>query len=181
MPVITKIAPVDQSLAPQPARREPDRATVPLPALKPKPRIKAESKVRQCPDPPPLKMPVSAPPINNDARQAAKRPHAFIAEVTGQSVAQPSIREAVPLYDRNPPPQYPQQARKRGFHGTVMLKVPAGKDGRVADIRLEESSRHSISDQIALETVRNWAFKPGCRGEDAVEIWIRVPMLFELK
>ena len=91
------------------------------------------------------------------------------------------IHEAIPLYDRNPPPRYPQQARKRGFQGTVILKVLVGKDGRVADIRLQESSGHSILDNIALETVRGWAFTPGRRGEDPVEMWIRVPMLFELK
>ena len=70
---------------------------------------------------------------------------------------------------------------KRGFQGTVILKVLVDKDGRVADIRLQESSGHSILDNIALETVRGWAFTPGRRGEDPVEMWIRVPMLFELK
>jgi protein TonB len=59
--------------------------------------------------------------------------------------------------------------------------VLVAKDGRVADIRLQASSGHEILDRIALETVREWAFTPGRRGEEPVEMWVRVPILFELK
>jgi len=35
----------------------------------------------------------------------------------------PVVREAVPLYKVNPPPEYPRLARKRGYQGTVVLDV----------------------------------------------------------
>ena len=179
----------------------------PKPVLHPKPRSKAAPKVRNSPDPPPLKTPESEPapempqeyiaptdaspktldlPASLSRRrdaetQPAKSHAASVADVAGIAASQSLVREATPLYDRNPPPRYPQQARKRGFQGRVILNVLVGKDGRVADIGLQESSGHSILDNVAIETVRGWAFTPGRRGEDPVEMWIRVPMLFELK
>jgi protein TonB len=185
----------------------PEPQPVPQPVSHPKPRSKAAPKVRKSPDPPPLKtpelepapempqeylapsdtgpkppdLPASAPPRRDAETQPAKSHIASVADAAGQSAPQSLVREATPLYDRNPPPPYPQQARKRGFQGRVILKVLVGRDGRVADIGLQESSGHSILDNIALETVRAWEFTPGRRGEDPVEMWIGVPMLFELK
>ncbi len=129
-----------------------------------------------------LDLPASVSPRRDAETQPAKSSCRLCCGCCGyQSASQSLVREATPLYDRNPPPRYPQQARKRGFQGRVILNVLVGKDGRVADIGLQESSGHSILDNVALETVRGWAFTPGRRGEDPVEMWIRVPMLFELK
>lgn len=209
-----KTAPAAHPPDPEPARQEPDKVSplsvpkpAPQPVPHPKPRSMAAPKVRNSPDPPPLKtsksesapqmpqeynapsdtgpktpdFPASSPPRRDSETQPAKSHAASVEDVTGQSASQSFVREATPLYDRNPPPRYPQQARKRGFQGRVILKVLVGKDGRVADIGLQESSGHSILDNVALETVRGWAFTPGRRGEDPVEMWIGVPMLFELK
>ncbi len=206
-PELHKIMPSDQPSESRPAQSKPDKAPEPLSVPQPKSRPEAEPKVRKRPDPPSLKTPgrVAAPQFpqvptgstdtgpgtadmpapaslgGGTETQAGKRSQGAIAEVAGQAVSQSPVREAVPLYDRNPPPQYPQQARKRGFQGTVILKVLVGKDGRVADLRVQESSGHDILDQIALEAVRGWAFMPGRRGDEPVEMWVRVPILFELK
>jgi protein TonB len=185
---------------------EPLPAPKPVPQPAPQQKPKAAPKVRNSPDPP-LKTPESKPapempqeylapadsgpktpdlpasaPSRLDAETQPVKSHAASVDaITGQSASQSFVREATPLYDRNPPPRYPQQARKRGIQGRVILKVLVGRDGRVADIGLQESSGHSILDNVALETVKGWAFTPGRRGEDAVEMWIRVPVLFELK
>lgn len=187
-----------------PPVHQPEKVSEPLPAsqpvLQPKPLPKAIPNVRKSPVP--LKTPKPVPkilqkepgpaeivpntqdvPASLPLRRAQAQPEKTLSEgePVDQFASQSLISEAVPLYDRNPPPRYPQQARKRGFQGRVILKVLVGKDGRVADIGLQESSGHSILDNAALETVRDWAFTPGRRGESSVEMWIRVPMLFELK
>jgi protein TonB len=92
-----------------------------------------------------------------------------------------TIVEARPLYRINPPPKYPAMARKRGYTGHVVLKVLVGQDGSVADLRLFSSSGHAILDNAAISSVKTWIFEPGMRGEEKVEMWVRVPIRFELK
>ena len=89
-------------------------------------------------------------------------------------------REAAPRYDINPQPAYPIQARRRGLQGTVMLKVLVDAGGSVADVRLAESSGHSILDQAAINAVRGWIFTPGTTGGRPKQMWVMVPVRFVL-
>jgi len=90
------------------------------------------------------------------------------------------IREAKPMYLKNSAPQYPIIARKRGFQGTVVLEVLIDKDGSVGELRLFTSSGHKILDRAALASVKDWLFEPGMRGNQKVEMWVRVPIRFQL-
>jgi protein TonB len=91
------------------------------------------------------------------------------------------IREARPLYRSNPPPKYPLLARRRGFQGNVVLEVLVSRFGNVIDLRVLSSSGHPILDRAAKSSVKNWTFVPGMRGQEKVEMWVRVPIRFELK
>ncbi|RZB32124.1 MAG: periplasmic protein TonB [Desulfobacteraceae bacterium Eth-SRB1] len=93
----------------------------------------------------------------------------------------PVVREAVPLYKINPPPEYPRLARKRGYQGTVVLEVLVDQNGRVGDLRLFTSSGHSILDKKAMASVRGWLFEPGIKGDKKLDMWVRIPVRFELK
>jgi protein TonB len=90
------------------------------------------------------------------------------------------MREAVPLYRINPPPTYPKIARKRGYQGTVVLEVLVDGNGRVGDLRVSKSSGYKILDRAAMASVKGWAFVPGMRGDQKVEMWVRVPIRFQL-
>ena len=90
------------------------------------------------------------------------------------------IREAKPMYLKNSAPQYPRIARKRGFQGTVVLEVRVDKDGSVGELRLFASSGHKILDRAAMASVKDWLFEPGMRGNEKVEMWVRVPIRFQL-
>ncbi len=92
-----------------------------------------------------------------------------------------TLREAKPIYENNPPPEYPRLARRRGFEGTVVLEVLVDKEGGVEDMRLFRSSKYSILDKAAMASVKKWVFKPGMRGKEPVEMWVRVPIRFQLK
>ncbi len=92
----------------------------------------------------------------------------------------PVVREAVPLYKVNPPPKYPRLARKRGYQGTVVLDVLVNQNGRVGDLRLFTSSGYSILDRKAMESVKVWLFEPGMKGHKKLDMWVRVPVRFEL-
>jgi protein TonB len=91
------------------------------------------------------------------------------------------IKEAIPLYRDNPPPMYPRIARRRGYEGTVVLEVLVNTKGRVADYRIIRSCGHPVLDRAAAKSIRNWLFKPGMRGDKNVDMWVKVPIRFELK
>jgi protein TonB len=91
------------------------------------------------------------------------------------------IREAKPLYRSNPPPKYPVVARRRGFQGNVVLEVLVGPVGNVIELHVLSSSGYPILDRAAKSSVKNWTFEPGMRGQEKVEMWVRVPIRFELK
>jgi len=91
------------------------------------------------------------------------------------------IKTAIPLYKLNPRPDYPRLARKRGYQGTVVLDVLVDKNGRVSDLKLATSSNYSILDKKAMASVKKWLFEPGSRGNNKVDMWVKVPIRFELK
>lgn len=91
------------------------------------------------------------------------------------------VREAVPLYKVNPPPEYPRIARKRGYQGTVVLEVLVDRNGRVGDLRLFTSSGYSILDRKAMASVKWWLFEPGMKGDKKLDMWVRVPVSFQLR
>lgn len=91
------------------------------------------------------------------------------------------IHEARPIYRSNPPPEYPRIARIRGYQGNVLLDVLVNFDGNVNDVKIFRSSGHPILDRAAISTVKHWLFEPGMVGEEKVNMWVRVPIRFELK
>ena len=82
------------------------------------------------------------------------------------------------VYD--PTPQYPNQARKNNWEGTVRVKVLIAESGIVQDILLARSSGYSSLDQAALDGVRRWRFKPAYQDGCPVTAWVIVPVIFEL-
>ena len=91
------------------------------------------------------------------------------------------IIEASPRYLDNTPPIYPIIARRRGYEGTVVLDVLVDKNGMVSDLRVFISSGYEILDSAALSSVKKWLFEPGLIGNEKKEMWVRVPICFQLK
>ncbi len=91
-----------------------------------------------------------------------------------------TVKAAKPDYQSNPVPPYPSRARRRGYEGTVMLKVLVDQEGRVADLKVHDTSGYRMLDRAALRAVRDWRFIPGARGNEKIEMWVMVPVRFEL-
>ena len=91
------------------------------------------------------------------------------------------IREATPVYRENPRPRYPRIARRRGYQGTVILEVLVNQKGRVGKMGIFRSSGYSVLDKAAMTSVRTWVFEPGMRGDKKVEMWVKVPIRFQLE
>ncbi|UCH21775.1 MAG: energy transducer TonB [Deltaproteobacteria bacterium] len=103
------------------------------------------------------------------------------ADQPAQNPPAPVIRKARPLYRRNPPPRYPRLARKRKYQGVVILEVFVNRQGSVGEAKVFKSSGYAILDKTALKSVKKWEFEPGKRGRDNVEMWVRVPVRFQLR
>ena len=91
------------------------------------------------------------------------------------------IVKARPAYRDNPRPEYPKVAKKRGYEGAVLLEVLVNRVGKVEDVRIAESSGHQILDNSAARSVKTWVFEPGSIGGRKVDMWVRVPVRYELR
>ncbi|MDA3970084.1 MAG: energy transducer TonB [Desulfobulbaceae bacterium] len=91
------------------------------------------------------------------------------------------IQQASPLYQVNPPPEYPRLARRRGLEGVVLLEAFIDATGEVAELNIFTSSGHPVLDQAALKAVRRWRFRAGTIGGNRHEMWVKVPVRFQLR
>lgn len=87
---------------------------------------------------------------------------------------------ATPNYEHNPAPSYPPLARRRGWTGTVLLKVQVSASGTVLDVQLAKSSGHEVLDEAAQQAVVSWQFSPAMDNGVPVASWVEVPVRFEL-
>lgn len=87
----------------------------------------------------------------------------------------------MPLYRRNPPPPYPRIAKARGYQGKTLLNVLVGREGRVEEVTVAVSSGYRLLDEAAVKAVRGWLFEPAKRGPEAVAMWVKVPIRFQIR
>ncbi len=167
----------------QPEKKEPPQKPV-------KKKVRTEKKLNPKSDIIPQKKPLSPevpePPekektedLPEDVRE--ETPEAPESLTHGDSLSNMQVvRDAVPLYKTNTPPRYPLAARRRGYQGTVSLMVLVTAEGRVANVWVYESSGYQLLDNAALSAVKNWAFEPGTKNGKSDEMWVKVPVRFEL-
>lgn len=120
--------------------------------------------------------------VEKNPKPIAKRessPHHGHDSVTLQSSGG-AITEARPDYLKNPPPSYPEIARRKGQEGLVLLSVRVGSDGRPLSIEIRRSSNVSALDQAALKAVQKWRFSPAKLGSLSIESQVDVPIRFRL-
>jgi len=152
----------------------------------------AEPKKPAPPDQTPPPSPQSVPDETSQGNDAPMQPPqeetettAFDTAATGAAWNQPALpsvlEAAQPEYSQNPPISYPKRARRRGYEGTVLLEVMVNRNGKVADLRILASSGYSILDRSAVNSVKTWSFIPAKKGDDTVDMWVKVPVRFKLE
>jgi len=83
-------------------------------------------------------------------------------------------------YRETPRPNYPENARRKGREGTVLLRVLVNEEGQAKTIEINKSSGDDSLDRAAREAIQRWRFIPARYGQKAVESWIRIPVDFRL-
>ena len=150
-------------------------------AAKPRP-VATKPKVKASPHPKPVNRPRPVPV--EPPQTASLMPTA--APTSAQPVptpAVPPLRE--PQYQsaslRNPAPSYPPLSRRFGEQGEVMLRVLVSPTGEALQVELLASSGHRRLDEAARKMVAKWRFIPAQRGQEKIQAWVRVPVVFQLR
>lgn len=102
------------------------------------------------------------------------------SEASEESAEAAPDSEARPSYGFTPRPGYPAVAIRRGYEGTVVLRVRVLADGSPAEVTVFRSSGHRILDKAAVKAVRRWKFVPAQRGFRTVASTVKVPIEFRL-
>lgn len=80
---------------------------------------------------------------------------------------------------RQSKPEYPELARKAGIEGRVTVKVLINTKGDVEKVEVVKG--HPMLDDAAVESARQWKFKPGKQRDRTVKVWMNIPIDFKLK
>ena len=177
-------APITISLAPPP-KVEPPPPPPPKPEP-PAPRPKAPAPRAAAITPVAAPVVASDTPLvaaSADTVQVARAP---VEAAPEPAPAPPKAEEPVTEpkgyagYLRNPAPDYPPAAQKRGLEGKVVLKVHVLASGQPDNVTVAKSSGHQILDDAALKAVTQWAFAPARRGQTPVDGWVQVPLTFKI-
>lgn len=78
-------------------------------------------------------------------------------------------------------PQYPPTAIRLNQTGTVLLSVQILENGRVGDVRVEQSSGYAALDKAAVSQAREWRFIAGTHDGVPMVMWKQIPITFKLK
>ncbi|MDZ4803972.1 MAG: energy transducer TonB [Candidatus Eisenbacteria bacterium] len=87
--------------------------------------------------------------------------------------------EQLPELITIPEPEYPQLAREAQVEGVVKLLVLVGKDGKVKNIRVEQSIQ--MLDDSAKAAAQAASFKPALWQKKPVAVWVSIPIRFSLR
>ncbi|KRP53735.1 energy transducer TonB [Pseudomonas synxantha] len=160
-PVVEPPPPVEDELAVKPPP--------PKPIPKPKPVVK--------PVPKPVAKPVEQPP----APPAPPQPVAAPAPPAPPAPKPVTPASASAGYLKNPAPEYPSLAMRRGWEGTVLLRVHVLASGRPGEVQIQKSSGRDQLDDAARAAVKRWSFVPAKQGNDPIDGWVSVPIDFKIK
>jgi protein TonB len=75
--------------------------------------------------------------------------------------------------------EYPEEARKQGISGTVILSVLIGPEGHAKDVKILEPV-HELLDTAAVAVARKVRYQPGKIRGVKVHAWLTIPVRFEL-
>ncbi|MBH8373617.1 energy transducer TonB, partial [Pseudomonas aeruginosa] len=144
----------------------------------PPPQSRAPSRT-QTPNPPPGRD--RARRAGERARPARRNPAAPPAPPVPVAAPAPLTPPSANAgYLHNPAPEYPALAMRRGWEGTVLLRVHVLASGSPSEIQVQKSSGREALDQAAVKAVKRWSFVPAKRGDKAEDGWVSVPIDFKL-
>jgi protein TonB len=157
------------------------QADTPAPQKPLPPLVPVQPKIARTPTPP--------PPVITTAAETATPNFAVAPQPPAPKADAAPVAVSLPVtgarfdasYLNNPKPTYPVFSRRNGEEGKVMLRVRVGANGSALDVEIRQSSGFARLDAAAREAVLKWRFVPATRGDEAIESWVGVPIVFSLE
>jgi TonB family protein len=87
------------------------------------------------------------------------------------------VSAPIPIYQ--PEPEYSEEARKAKLQGTVLLALIVDETGKPVGIRVTKALGLGL-DQMAIQAVEKWRFKPGMKDGKPVPVIASVEVNFRL-
>jgi len=169
---------------PQPLPQAPSQSPPPPAARQPRPQPVAQPQAPRVPETP-LPNAITTETVLPDRTPStpSQTPAAEPAPVAAP--ARPVAAVVPPRFDaaylNNPAPPYPAAARRRGEGGRVQLRVLVTAAGRASRVEVSSSSGSSLLDEAAKDAVERWRFQPARRGDEVIDAWVIVPIVFSLE
>lgn len=143
----------------------------PAPPPKPEKALKGTKKTERTVP----KYPLKSDKSEKDQQAPSKEPRQYISSTESKPRL---IHQAE--YLSNPPPKYPDIARRRQLQGTVTLLVEVDHRGLVTNLKIARSSGVPILDEAATAAVAQWRFTPATVEDQQVASRVIVPIDFKL-
>ena len=119
--------------------------------------------------------------LNKESKKKIKNPKFSSPQKLSKVITPPKSSATYKIgSEKNPHPTYPLIARKKGWEGRVVLQTDVDKEGNVKFIRILESSGFKVLDDISIETLKKWKFKPAKLGNKFVDDIVDIPVKFVL-
>ena len=119
--------------------------------------------------------------LNKETKNKIKNPKFSSPQKLSKVITPPKSSATYKIgSEKNPHPTYPLIARKKGWEGRVVLQTDVDKQGNVKFIRILESSGFKVLDDISIETLKTWKFKPAKLGNKFVDDIVNIPVKFVL-
>ncbi len=99
-------------------------------------------------------------------------------EVDGEVVYPARFVERKPKLLKQVEPAYPEEARRAGLEGVVLMEFTVGKDGRVKDSVVLKG--REVFHQSSLDALSGFRYLPGYQNREAVEVRMYIYIRFQL-
>ncbi|HZP81228.1 MAG TPA: TonB family protein [Chthonomonadaceae bacterium] len=130
------------------------------------------------PAPPPQKEEPPKPEAPKIAQNVAPPKSATPPAPPPEVKKEPVFTEAEPV--QSPQPTLPDDLRAETLDKTCVAEFIVGADGTPTNVKITQSTGNDELDRIALETARQWRFKPATRDGQPIESRVRLHIQFQV-
>ena len=154
----------------------------PKPKPKPKKKPKAAKPKRTAPSPT-IDSSLSGIDTGLDAFMAAdmNMDDALLGDMGKNMVMSEDSVDVAPTPSERSAMQYPKKARQAGISGYVLMNLLINKEGSLEKVKILESQPANVFDDVASNGVKTWRFKPAQYKGEAVKVWAKQKVRFDLQ
>lgn len=108
------------------------------------------------------------------------KPMPIVTPPPSEGAHEPVFTEAVPLAGKQPQPTIPDELRSDTLDATVVVEVEVDADGKPTNATITQSTGKRDLDRLALETAKQWRFKPATKDGAPIESRVRLHIEFQV-